>query len=86
MKEIVRLDEIAPGECATVHELRNEGHMRRRLCDLGLVEGAEIVCVGKSPSGDPRAYLICGAVIAIRRADSAKITVQRKKSEARIWD
>jgi ferrous iron transport protein A len=49
------------------------GGMRRRLLDLGLVPGAEVRCMGRSPAGDPSAFLICGAVIAIRRADGADV-------------
>ena len=50
--------------------------MRRRLQDLGLAEGREILCLGRSPLGDPAAYLICGAAIALRRADSRQIEVE----------
>lgn len=83
MKDIVRLCDIEPDECALVIELKNDGPMRRRLCDLGLVEDTRVKCVGKSPAGDPAAYLIRGAVIAIRRTDSAQIIVERS---ARTWD
>ena len=83
MKELIRLCEIEPGACAVVRELKNDGPMRRRLCDLGLVEETIVECVGKSPAGDPAAYLIRGAVIAIRRADSAQILVERSDG---IWD
>jgi ferrous iron transport protein A len=50
--------------------------MRRRLQDLGLVEGAEVVCLGKSPLGDPTAFGIRGAVIALRAEDSSRVRVQ----------
>ena len=49
--------------------------MRRRLLDIGLVENTEVACLGRSPSGDPSAYLIRGAVIAIRSVDCATIIV-----------
>ena len=47
--------------------------MRRRMIDLGIVEGTKIECVGRSPSGDPSAYMIRGAVIAIRKRDAKNI-------------
>ena len=56
--------------------LRLEGPLRRRLRDLGLVEGARLQCLGRSPLGDPSAYLICGAAIALRRSDSCRIEVE----------
>lgn len=69
------LDEIKPGESAVVNSLQAHGSMRRRLLDIGLVEGTRVECVGKSPLGDPAAYLIRGAVIAIRSADSRDVLV-----------
>ncbi len=49
--------------------------MRRRLLDIGMIPGTKIECVGRSPSGDPKAFLIRGAVIAIRSEDSAGIFI-----------
>ena len=71
------LEKLRPGERATVLALRLRGPLRRRLRDLGLAEGAEIRCLGRSPLGDPSAYLICGAAVALRRADSRCIEVER---------
>lgn len=69
------LNEIKLGETAVVERLRTHGAMRRRLLDIGLVEGTRVECVGVSPMGDPAAYLIRGAVIAIRSADSRDVIV-----------
>ena len=66
MDTVLRLCDIAPGESCAVRALCATGGMRRRLLDIGLVENTPVYCVGKSPGGDPTAYLICGAVIAIR--------------------
>ncbi len=63
------------GSSATVRRLLGEGSMRRRLQDIGLIEGTSVLCLQKSPSGDPIAYLIRGAVIALREEDSSKIIV-----------
>lgn len=70
------LNEIKPGETAVVERLRVHGSMRRRLLDIGLVEGTRVECVGVSPMGDPAAYCIRGAVIAIRSADSRDVLVR----------
>ena len=48
----------------------------RRLKDLGLVKGARVKCVLKSPLGDPSAYDICGAVVAIRKEDASSVKVE----------
>ena len=70
------LNQIAPGEHAVIHSLKSEGSMRRRLLDIGLIENTEIECLGRSPAGDPSAYLIRGAVIALRAEDSRKIMIK----------
>lgn len=64
------------GTSATVSRLTGEGGMRRRLQDIGLIEGTPVLCLQRSPSGDPIAYLIRGAVIALREEDSSKIIVE----------
>ena len=72
------LADVEPGEGAYIKRLDIGGTLRRRLLDLGLVQGTWVECVGKSPLGDPAAYLIRGAVIALRAADCAKILVRRE--------
>ena len=71
-----RLCDISPGEAAVVSSMHTQGCIRRRLRDLGLVEGARVECVMKSPLGDPTAYLIKGAIIALRREDAATVAVK----------
>lgn len=70
------LYDIKVGERAVVEELKTSGAMRRRLLDIGLSSGAVVECVGRSPMGDPSAYLIRGAVIAIRARDSRGVIVR----------
>lgn len=74
------LNSLAVGERAQVLRLRTHGSMRRRLLDIGLTEGAAVECVGCSPSGDPCAYLIRGAVIAIRSEDSRDVIIEKEES------
>ncbi len=86
MKEIVCLDEIAPGERGVVCELKNDIGMRRRLREIGLVEESEVECLGRSPAKDPAAYLIRGAVIAIRKKDAHGVLVVRSERRRDEWD
>ena len=44
--------------------------------DMGLIEGTSVECVGKSPLGDPAAYLVRGAVIALRSQESDRIFIR----------
>ena len=72
------LDALQPGEQAVVAHLETDGDMRRRFLDLGLVENTPVECIGQSPGGDPAAYLIRGAVIAIRRHSCRGILIRRR--------
>ena len=60
---------------AIVKKIVAKENIKRRLLDLGVIEGAIIKCVLKSPFNDPLAYLIRGSVIAIRKEDVKKIEV-----------
>ena len=73
--DLKSLNSIEPGERAVISEIKSAEGIRRRLLDIGMIPGTEVECVGRSPSGDPKAFLIRGAVIAIRSEDSAGIIV-----------
>ncbi len=53
----------------------------RRLRDLGLVKGTKVKCVLRSPLGDPAAYMIRGAIVAIREEDASGVVVEVPCSE-----
>lgn len=73
---INNLSELEPGKRAIVSDIHSENSMRRRLQDLGLINGTEVTCVQKSPLGDPVAFLIRGTVIALRSEDSSCVQIQ----------
>lgn len=75
MNQSHSLQDIKPGQTARVRALLSTGSIRRRLLDIGLVENTEVECIGKSPCGDPSAFLIRGAVIAIRAEDCGNILI-----------
>jgi ferrous iron transport protein A len=52
-----------------------EGAARRRILDLGVIDGTEIEPLYKRPFGKSVAYLIRGAVIALRSDVTDKIIV-----------
>ena len=81
MKGVKSLSDIEVGKIAEVCRLAATGSIRRRFLDIGLVSGTRVECIGKSPAGDPSAYLIRGAVIAIRREDAAGILVIPKEED-----
>ena len=75
-ENIISLNKVPIGKVAKIKSLSSKGSIRRRLLDIGLIEGTKISSLYKGPSGDPIAYLIRGAVIAIRKEDSSNIFVE----------
>lgn len=69
------LNELNCGDEAKVCDILAKGTLNRRFTDIGIIEGTNIKCVAVSPQGDPKAFLIRGAVIAIRNKDSALVRV-----------
>lgn len=69
----IPLCDIKKGECMIIKEIAVKGELRRRLMDIGFVEGTKAECVRISPAGDPKAYFVRGTVIALRKEDAAGI-------------
>jgi len=75
-ENLVPLHMIPCGRKAKVKKLVSTGNERRRMLDLGLITGTSVESLIKSPSGDPTAYEIRGAVIALRSEEASKILVE----------
>lgn len=67
------LCDLKRNEHAVIKELKTSGDLRQRLMDIGFVPGTKVECVRISPFGDPKAFLVRGAVIALRNSDSATV-------------
>lgn len=80
---IERLDVLHPGEEGVVVRLAGQvqGPQRRRMLDLGIVPGTVIRAELSSASGDPVAYRIRGAVIALRRVQAQAILIRRRAQQ-----
>lgn len=80
----ISLSSIKEGETAEVIALSKalRGQQRRRLLDLGIVPGSKITAQLKSLNGDPTAYEIRGATIALRKKQSDYIFIKKIESTA----
>ncbi len=74
--KLIPLSSLPLGKKARVKALTSNGVSRRRMLDLGLISDTEVEALQKSPSGDPVAYQIRGAVIALRREEASRILVE----------
>lgn len=63
-------------ETAKIKQINCSDTLKRRLSELGLIAGTLIRVLYKSPFKDPSAYLIRGAVIALRNDDTKYIEIE----------
>ena len=70
------LDALKQGEFGYISRLEGGGAMVQRLADLGFLPGTRVSCELVSPTGDPAAYRLRGALIALRRKDARKIALE----------
>lgn len=78
MKTIIALPALRPGETGTVCRMDTAGSLRRRLRELGWLEGTQVRCLGRSPGGGIAAYELWGAVFALRDTDGVSIFVRKE--------
>ena len=71
----VPLGELPAGSRARVVDVQGSGKHQRRMLDMGLVPGAEVVVVREAPLGDPVEYRIKGTAISMRRSDASTVLV-----------
>jgi DtxR family Mn-dependent transcriptional regulator len=75
----VRLSSLKEGEVGKIIGMSKEcrGENRRRLLDLGFVNGTEIKIDLNSPMKNPVAYSVKGTSIALRRDQASKILINK---------
>ena len=74
--DIKTINELAIEEEGIVKKVKGNEIIKRRLLDLGLINGTKIKPVLVSPSGDPRAFEFRGGLIAIRKEDAKNIEIK----------
>lgn len=73
--ESLDLNQLPLNEVGIIRDVKCDGNIKRRLLDMGLVNGTKIIPILVSPSKDPRAFLVRGTIIAIRKEDAEKIQI-----------
>jgi Fe2+ transport system protein FeoA len=73
------------GQQAAVRQLDDslQGFTRRRLLDLGLTPGTTVTAELNSLFGDPAAYRVRGALIALRRDQAAQVLIRDVRESER---
>ena len=69
------LRDIKTGQKATVKKLHGEGAIRRRIMDMGITRGTEVLVRKVAPLGDPIEVTVRGYELSLRKADAQLIAV-----------
>lgn len=69
------LDQLTPGQKARVKKVGGQGAVRRRLMDMGMVNGVEVELVKAAPLGDPLEYRLRGYMLSLRKAEAQAIEI-----------
>lgn len=67
------LKEARVGQTVTVARVHGEGPVRRRIMDMGLTKGVQVLVRKVAPLGDPMELNIRGYELSIRKADAEMV-------------
>ena len=73
------LSEFAVGDIGKVISVSGEGKIKRRLFDMGVTPGAEILLRKKAPLGDPIEVTIRGYELTLRKTEAELVTMEAKQ-------
>ncbi len=70
------LKDVEVGSTCKVVRLHGEGPVKRRIMDMGITRGIEILVRKVAPLGDPMELNIRGYELSLRKADAELIEVE----------
>ena len=70
------LRELPLGKSAKVVKLTGEGAIKRRMMDMGITKGTELIVRKVAPLGDPIEITVRGYELSLRKADAERIEVE----------
>ncbi len=75
MENKYTLNELPINKSAVINSVKCNGALKNRIMDFGFIEDALVTPLFTSPFGDPTAFLIKNAIVALRYKDSKNIIV-----------
>ena len=72
------LSALRPGEGGVIVKVEGEGRIRRRLFDMGITPGAELLVRKVAPLGDPIEVTLRGYELTLRKSEAACVSVESK--------
>jgi ferrous iron transport protein A len=72
--------ELAIGQSGRVLRVTGAGDVSRRLLEMGLTPGVEVLCLGAAPLGDPLEFELRGYRLSLRRSEAQQIELESASS------
>ncbi len=72
----MKLSELKTGDIALIEKVGGRGAFRKRILEMGFVQGKEITVVHTAPLADPIYYRILDYNVSLRRKDAALVEVR----------
>ena len=73
------LDTFEIGEIGLIKRVVAEGRIKRRLFDMGVTPGAEVLLRKRAPLGDPVEVTIRGYELTLRKSEAACVLSEVKQ-------
>lgn len=72
------LNAFSVGESGKVVGVGGEGRIKRRLFDMGITPGADVLLRKRAPLGDPIEVTVRGYELTLRKAEAAYVETEVK--------
>lgn len=73
---IISMRRLAVNQKGRIRAVTAQGEMGRRIRDMGLVPGTELMVVGRAPLQDPVAVRMKGFTLSLRNGEADAISVE----------
>lgn len=73
---MMQLDGLEKGRSARIVRVRGAGAFRKRILEMGFVQGKEVTMLGRAPLGDPYRFEVMGYCVTLRRDELKLIDVE----------
>lgn len=75
-ENLKKLSEFDIGERGVIRKVSGEGRLRRRMFDMGVTPGAEVMLKKRAPLGDPIEITIRGYALSLRKSEAENIELE----------
>ena len=70
------INDLKPGQHGMVVALHASRHIKRRLMDMGIIEGAKVEMIRRAPLGDPVEISVHNTHVALRKSEADTIILE----------